>query len=368
MTSSGTHYRVFAVCAPGLEAPLADELRELLGKQKLQRRRGGMELRLPADGLWRLVHGSRLAEGVRVRLGDFQARHWDALAKGLGKLPSHAYVRGESDVRVTARKSKLIHTDAIRDRVTKALGIRQASATGTALKLWVRVVKDQVTISVDAAGPHLYRRGYRTHVGKAPLRETLAAALVRLASPPDAVSSVWDPFCGSGTVLLEAAQDRAGGWVRGADHVAAFTRWPSHSTQRYSAWCDAMDGEAPVGGSPLTLFGSDISADELTAAASNADRAGASVRWAEGDFDAVVDDVPEGSAVISNLPYGVRSGKHLSGVFRRFGAMLKRRPDLGPITVISGYRDFEAATGLQWEILADTDNRGLKVKVLKLSR
>lgn len=370
-----TSYAAFAVCAPGLEQTVLHELSELcptLSSPKI--RGGGVEFRVTIDGLWRVIHSSRLIEGLRVRVGSFTATHWTALADGMKRLPVHAYLprHERPQVRVTSKKSKLYHSDAVRERVEAALGV-VGEVGENPPQVWVRIVRDKVTVSVDAAGANFYRRGYRTHIGKAPLRETLAAAIVYMGlhTPPEVapVTALWDPFCGSGTVPIEAALMARGGWVREADAQLAFTRWPSHSVEQYEAW--QQTAEPPPSGTALTVYGSDHAPKEVEAARSNAERAGVSgdtTQFFEGDVAEAVTSIPQGAAIVTNAPYGLRVGGPLDAAFGRFGAVLKSRPDLGPVTVLAGYERFEAMTKLKWQRIAEFDNRGVKVRVLRRER
>ena len=363
-----TRYEIFAAVTPGLEAALSTELAELLPSASLRANRGGVSLRGDRESLWTLCAGSRLAETVRVRVGHFDARDFAALEAGLGRLPWSAYLARNAPVtvQVTARKSALYHSGAISDRVVRALD-RPVTAPGEGgCRVWVRLVKDRATISVDAGGGLLHRRGWRKDVVRAPLRETLAAACVRLAGLPSG-GVIWDPFCGSGTLLIEAGLMAVGAAAQQGREYA-FEGWPTHHDQVFARW-PGPRLPAPGG---LRVFGTDLKEDAIGAAQANSVRAGVSERctWLTGDFAAHTKAIPEGAAIVTNPPYGKRlgGGARLQSLFRRFGELLQSRHDLRTVVVLVGSRGFEAATGLPWDSLAEFSNRGTPTRLLRLRR
>jgi len=364
-----TSYEIFAAVTPGLELALAEELAELAPDATLHQRRGGVELRGAREVLWTVCAGSRLAETVRVRIGRFEARDFGALEAGLARLPWAAYLARDAsvDIQVTARKSALYHSGAVAERVDRALKRPLAAQEEGGTRIWIRLVKDRATVSVDAGGGLLHRRGWRRAVTRAPLRETLAAACVRLATLASE-QPVWDPFCGAGTVAIEAVlASRGGPAQRDRDH--AHRRWPTHDGDAYAAWRgEALAARASV----RRAIGSDVAAAAITAAEANAVSADvvSSCTWLAGDFEALLEAIPEGAAIVSNPPYGKRlaGGSALERVFTRFGELLTRRQDLGPVVLLVGARGFEAATGLSWRTIAEFSNRGTPTRLLRLER
>ncbi len=391
MSESATRFHAFVVVTPGAEEALTGELERLLPGTRVKRRGGGVELWVPREGLWTVAHWSRLASSVRVRVGAFEAARFEELEAGLGRLPWAAYVPEGAVARVdvVARKSALHHSRAIAERVGRVLeGRRGARPAGEGeepeARVYLRLDHDRVQVSVDATGAPLYRRGYRRHVGKAPLRETLAALLLTHAGWPGAGArepaaecppALWDPFCGSGTIPIEAAA-MALGRPAAVGRTFAFERWPTHDADAYAVWRTKLDVVARAaaggaGGCP-PVVGSDVDGRELDAATANARRAGVegAVRWVQGDFEAVSADIPQGTWIVTNPPYGKRStGRGPLGqrepvreTLRRFGALLRRRPDLR-VVALHPARGFESWTGLGWERLASVDNRGLATGV-----
>ena len=368
---STTSYQVFASITPGFEAALVEEVQLLRLCDHPARAHGGIECRLSLEELWRFALESRLAESLRVRIGRFRAPTFEALEKGARRLPWAAYLpRGvRPSVKVTCKRSALYHSTAVAQRVSLAIAERLCDERGDSAEelgnVFVRLNRDMATISVDATGELLHRRGYRRHVGKAPIRETLAAAGLWVGGLQE--RSIWDPFCGSGTILLEALALAAQRKQLG--RTFAFERWPTHSKERWDRFLEAADcAAAPT----IQTYGSDIDAAEIRAAEDNFRAAAyeSNVTLMTGDFAAVADQVPANVAVCTNLPYGHRVGreKGLRQLGRRLGQLLRQRTDLVDVVAFCGHRSFESDTGLDWELLVGCRNRGLPVRLLRLRR
>ena len=223
--SPSSRFQIFAPTAPGLESITAGELKSLgvRGRQEI----GGVAFGGDLDRIYQANLWLRTASRVVVRLGQFHASTFYELERRAKKLPWTDFLPGNGsvEVRVTCRKSKLYHSDAVAERVLAV--IAGVAPSGTEMKsrsfnpdedeeeyqgkggsglFIVRIVNDQCEISADSSGELLHRRGYRKEVAKAPLRETLAAAMV-LASGWDGRRGepLLDPLCGSGTIPIEAA-------------------------------------------------------------------------------------------------------------------------------------------------------------------
>jgi putative N6-adenine-specific DNA methylase len=185
----------------------------------------------------------------------------------------------------------------------------------------VRLREDECTVSIDSSGELLHRRGYRLATAKAPLRETLAAAML-LASGWDRTSPLVDPFCGSGTIPIEAAM-LALGIPPGAHRNFAFMKWPGFNEK---AWGEISNQPSAVSDIP-PILASDRDAGAIQMAIANAERAGVAehirfIQRAVSDLQA-----PTGPGwVVTNPPYGVRvsQGKDLRDLYARFGDVLRR--------------------------------------------
>ncbi len=342
-----TKYRVFAAVAPGLEQDAANELSELgLTPATMA---GGVRWASTAQQLWFALHHLRLPDNIRVRIARFEARDFATLEERLKRVPFHAYLAGApSDVRVTTKKSRLYHSDAIAERVRRA-----TDRPGTGARLYVRVDHDKVIVSVDASGEPLHKRGWDRKTAPAPLRETLAAGCLRAAAfGPD--QPIADPFCGAGTFLFEAAAARSQTPHR---RQFAMSTWPSLKNTEFPEF---LPGERSG-----VYFGSDRDAATLETARDNGQRLLPQTVWQLSD--ASVAAVPQGAGVITNLPYGKRLPTGLREALRAFGALISQRPDLGPIYAIDGSGKLESITGLAWETVRKFDNRGLRVRLLRYS-
>src|SRR6185437_1808815 len=202
---------LFAICAPGLERLAAREL-ESLSLTPHDITPGGVSFRGDVEAVWRANLWLRTASRVVVRLGSFRARALGELERRARDLPWDTVLPARCAVRVraTAHKSRLYHTAAIAERVAASITARVPGATfaGAAdaahALVIVRVAHDTCLLSADSSGDLLHRRGYRFQTAKAPMRETLAAAML-LASEWDGRAPLVDPFCGSGTIPIEAA-------------------------------------------------------------------------------------------------------------------------------------------------------------------
>jgi len=371
--SSATRYRIFVSVAPGLEALLQQELEALGLPDARAAGRGGVELRGDNRDLWRVLLCSRLAETARVRLGQpFKATRFEQLQRRAERLPWAAFfVRGAPlpRIRATCRGSRLYHSGAVELGIADMLR-RRLNAAGEVFDedlptVHARVVDDQVQLSVDASGERLHRRGYRTHVGDAPLRETLAAACLRAAGH-DGSRPLWDPFCGSGTICIEAAGMAAGCAPR-LSRRFALERWPTHDGEGFARFKASLEPERSLTSQPIV--GSDVDLRAVAAAQHNAAAAGleADLRFYSADIEAHADAVGQGSWIVTNPPFGRRlegSAPHCS-----LGAVLRRRPDLRPAFALmarSRVAAFVEQTGLPWEpVLAFTEG-GLAVQLLQV--
>jgi putative N6-adenine-specific DNA methylase len=317
---SAPRVSAFAVCTPGLEAVTRAELVRL-GVREPAIRRGGVSCSATWPQVWAMNLHLRTATRVLVRVARFPAHGFASLQRGLRRvdwsrwLPSGASLA----VSVSATGSRLHHLGAIEERVREVV----PSGDGSPQELYVRVVHDGVTVSLNSSGEPLYRRGWRLATAKAPMRETLAAALV-LSSGWDGRSPLIDPFCGSGTLVIEAAliSRRV---PPGRQRSFAFEEWPEFERDRWERLLAAADADVLVR-TPI-LLGSDRNAGAISAASENAARAGvadvATFRHAPvSDFL-----VPAGRGwVVTNPPYGLRLAHgDIRDLYDATRAVLRRR-------------------------------------------
>lgn len=396
--ASATRFQYFAVTAPGLESLLARELTAMGVDARIVR--GGVEGKLTQTELWNVHLRSTLAESVRIRLKAFEALDFLTLQRGLERLPWHAYMRrGDAfSVKVTCHKSRLFHSDAVAERVHNAIArvwnrsapqpdahsggrrptvravdeaLPSSESDASAQQIFVRLMRDEVTTSIDASGERLHRRGYRTHVEKAPLRETLAAAMVRLlAELGGDPTTLCDPFCGSGVLPLEWLRWRAGD-LPGADRTFAFEQWPIHATaawEKFRAEAIAACDAAPQGISHAVC--ADIDTKALSSARNNAISAGheRNVQFVLGDFKKTLKALPGAAAILTNPPYGVRLGtqKQAQTLYLDLDRVLSERVDLRPVVITCVDPAFQKRARLPWRKLAETEQGGLHLSLLGL--
>jgi putative N6-adenine-specific DNA methylase len=307
----------------------------------------------------------RTASRILVRLGAFHARTFAELERNAARLDWADFISdGCAAFRVTARKSRLFHTGAIAQRLAHAAGVElvaPAPATGVQLFI-VRGVRDEWTLSADSSGSHLHLRGYRQAVGKAPLRENLAAAMV-LASGWDSMSPLVDPFCGSGTIPIEAALI-ADGVAPGLNRDFAFLRWPQYK----SGW-DRLLSEAreKTRKEAAVVLGYDRDAGAVVSARANVERAGLAGR-VNFEQQAISHFEPPESRgwIVTNPPYGVRVGERraLRDLYARFGAVLRERCSGWRLAILSAAPELENALGLELQEMFRTTNGGIRVHLM----
>ncbi len=376
--ASGTRFELFASTALGLESIAAGELKTLglRGRQEI----GGVAFESDLDGLYQSNLSLRTASRVVVRLGRFHASTFYELERRAKKLPWEMFLpaTGPVKLRVTCRKSRLYHSDAVAERVLSVIskaasrvvevtgdgssdvrrdaehaeGTEHADEVdevetaprvdGGAQLFIVRIVHDEVEISADSSGELLHRRGYRQEIAKAPLRETLAAAMV-LASGWRSGEPLLDPMCGSGTIPIEAAMI-ARGIAPGLQRKFQFMHWPAFSEGRWNSLLEKARNS--VGRSSERIRGSDRDGGAVQAAVRNAERAGVAdtIEFGEGAISAAIaglEDVGNGSGwVLTNPPYGIRIGESedLRNLYASLGTGLKAKQGwrLGVLTTDTG--------------------------------
>lgn len=337
---------LFAVAQPGLEALVAAELAEL-GLGPARGVEGGVAFRGDAAALVAANLHLRTATRVLVRLAEFHAASFSELADGLAEVAWEKHARGGAPlrlaVRAAAHKSRLYHTGAVAERVQQAVAARLGAAvelvrrpedgedgpedsSGRAdMLVVVRLGRDRCTVSVDSSGEPLHRRGYRLATGKAPLRPTLAAALLAAAGwrPGE---PLLDPFCGSGTIAIEAALQTSGR-PAGALREFACARWPAlaGAYPALRAAAEALSrGTCREG--PVAVSASDRDPGAIEAARANARRAGVESAIALANRPFAGCEPPAASGLlVTNPPYGLRVGRArtLRDLYAHIGHALK---------------------------------------------
>ena len=228
----------FAGCIPGTESVLCEELREL-GFSSVRLNRGGIPFRGAWSEGWRACLESRIAQRIQLLLLRFPCPTQEALYDGVQSIDWNPYITHRQTLSVSAfcTSSTLRHSgfvalkakDAIVDRIRLQEGKRPSvDREDPDLRVFIYLANDKASVYLDLSGDALHRRGYRKQGGEAPLRETLAAALIGL-SGWDRRSPFMDPMCGSGTIAIEAAlwaANKAPGLTR---ERFGFERWANFS-------------------------------------------------------------------------------------------------------------------------------------------
>jgi putative N6-adenine-specific DNA methylase len=376
----------FAIAAPGLEQTVAAELGRLGIRAIIQP--GGVAWGGTLESVARANLWLRTASRVIVRVAEFHARSFPELERRARTLPWERFVPrgGAVRFRVTSRKSRLYHTGAIAERLGEAaarIGAvpapapSQASARAdagekdaddeTGAQLFVaRVIRDICTVSVDSSGALLHRRGYRQAVTKAPLRETIAAAMLLGSEWPGTVPLV-DPMCGSGTIPVEAALI-ARRIAPGVSRRFAFQRWPEFDASMWARLLsESREQELPR--APAAIRGSDRDAGAIAAAVANAERAavGADVELDRRPLSAVEPPVAsEPGWLVTNPPYGVRvaDAGALRDLYAALGNILRARFVAWTVALLSPGRPLEAQVGLKLRERFATLNGGIPVRLM----
>ncbi len=362
--------------APGLEPFTARELSRLFSEAAaFQPEPGGVTLRGGREALYRANLHLRTAGRILARLGmPFLARDFGELEQKAARLPwERCLAPGQPlALRVTCRKSKLYHSEAVAERILAAIAARLGRASlrlkpaeeesGNPPQLiLVRLAEDRCTVSADSSGELLHRRGYRLAGAKAPLRETLAAGML-LASGWDCAAPLLDPFCGSGTIPIEAAL-LARGLPPGLGRRFAFMDWPDFDADLWErVKNDRQTTERPL----PPILASDRDAGAIRMAQENAARAGVAdcVQFTCRAVSAL--EPPAGPGwVVTNPPYGrrVSAGKDLRGLYARFGDVLRARCPAWQVCILSGDPILLGQTRLPLDTSLGLLNGGLQVRL-----
>ncbi|MBX3270686.1 MAG: RNA methyltransferase [Sandaracinaceae bacterium] len=354
---------LFAACAPGLEPLLAAEL-AALGALDARPLAGGVAFRGHRRVLYRANLECGLATHVLVRLARFGADRFEALEAELAALPWERWLLPGAPrrVRASAHKSRLHHTGAIVERAERAIALRLGDAPQDdeerAVPIALRLVRDEVHVSLDTSGAPLHRRGYRTTSGPAPLREDLARALV-IVSGWDRASPLVDPLSGIGTIPIEAAL-YAEGRAPGAGRAFAFERT---ALLDEASWARVREASAAARREAPPILGRDADPRAIAASEANAARAGVTVRFEVATLRAAPAlDAPRG-AVVTHPPFGKRlgAGEDLAPLYRALGACAPRG---WALAILTADRRLGMRAGQDLATAFLTDAGGLKVRAL----
>ena len=374
-------FSAFAVTAPGIESICAAELGALGIEARTED--GGVAWTGDLESVARANLWLRTASRVLVRVAEFKAKAFFELELHAKRIPWEQYVAAGAKVhfRVTCRKSKLYHSDAVAERLAQSVKRRvrgaetandadsdESPASSDSQLFVVRLFHDVCTVSADSSGALLHFRGYRQELAKAPIRETLAAAML-LATEWRGDTAVADPMCGSGTIPIEAALI-ARRMAPGRSRSFSVQGWPIADGAMWKRLRDdARAGE--LARAPVPIFGADRDAGAIDAARANAERAGVSsdVAFVQQPISALRLEASK-SMVVTNPPYGVRVGEtpDLKNLYAQIGNVLRKQPNDWSFGMLSADPNLDRHTRLTLEERFRTRNGGIPVRFVTAQR
>jgi len=328
-------FLIVAKTFKGLEEVLAQELIEL-GANEVQLERRAVSFRGDKALLYRANFCLRTALRVLVPIATFKAKDTDALYEQLKKLSWGDYMNADSTFAIDAtvysenfRNSRFVTyrvKDAIADYwIERAHKRPNVDVENPDLRLNVHIAKEQVTLSLDSSGDSLHKRGYRVATTEAPISEVLAAGMLLLAGWKGQ-SDFYDPMCGSGTLLIEAAliaRNIAPGVFR---KEFGFERWPDFDAE---LWNDIYNDDSAERDFEHKIYGSDASFYALQQAMKNVKAAGVQkdVELKQVRVEELKDLHTDGAMVMLNPPYGERlaSNKDMEELYGKIGTALKHQ-------------------------------------------
>ena len=345
---------LFATAARGTEVALRDELRALRFR-RVRADRGGVHFEGDLVEAGRACLESRIAVRVLWKLGEHDVPNGEALYDAVRSLDFFPFLspRHTLAVSAVARDSALVHTqfiaqktkDAIVDQLRDRFGARPSvDLESPDVRVFVHIVRDHATTYLDVSGESLHRRGWRPRIGIAPLKETLAAALVRM-SGWDRERPFIDPMCGSGTLAIEADQMARGVAPNILRKRFGFERWASHEEETAKRMKDLRDAaRARVRPDGPDVQGSDHDARLIDLAQENGGAAGSRARFAVAPLSAL--QAEKGTTIVTNPPYGERL--EADDALHRAMADVLRAQSGCEIGILSGTPAIERAMGVRW--------------------
>ncbi|MEG0813326.1 MAG: class I SAM-dependent RNA methyltransferase [Clostridium sp.] len=348
-------FELIAPCHFGLESVLKKEIIDL-GYEITEVENGRVTFEGDAEAICRANVFLRTAERVLLKVGSFKAVTFDELFEATKALPWEHYLPKDGKCwvkKASSINSKLFSPSDIQSIMKKAIvrrmqseyGLERLPETGTEYPLRVFLYKDQVTVALDTSGESLHRRGYRQLTSKAPITETLAAALI-LLTPWNKDRILVDPFCGSGTFVIEAAMIAAN-MAPGMNRSFLSEEWSNLIPKKH--WYDAMDeaDEMVDCSVEVDIQGYDIDAEIIKAARENAKKAGVDhmIHFQQREVKDLSHPKKYGF-IITNPPYGERieEKKDLPALYTQIGERF-RALDSWSMYLITSYEDTERCIG-----------------------
>ena len=349
------NYTLVAPCFFGVEKMLAREIKNL-GYEIIKTEDGRVTYKTDEYGIARSNMYLRCAERVHLKVAEFEARTFDELFEGTKRINWAKYIPFGAQFpisKASSIKSKLYSTPDIQSIVKKAVveSLKKSYLETGLLKedkekypIYVFIHKDKVTLTIDTSGTALHKRGYRERANKAPIRETLAAAIMELV-PWRPGRTLVDPMCGSGTLLIEAA-------MKGINMAPGMNREfisESWRTMDKKIWWDVrreaygkLDEDTQ-----FKIYGYDIDEEALEIARENAEIAGVSdyIEFRYGDATEFSSDEEYGF-IVTNPPYGERleDTDTVKMLYKQLGYTFRKLKNWS-YYLITSYEDFENEFG-----------------------
>jgi putative N6-adenine-specific DNA methylase len=351
MTKADDVFEIFLVAAPGTEAGLlAEAKRRSFAKATLVA--GGVTIHGNWREVWRANLELRIPSKVLVRVGSFHVAHLAQLDKLARKFPWPKFLRKDVAISVetTCKKSKIYHAGAATQRIETALReeFKATISADAKLNIKARIENNLCTISIDSSGETLHKRGHKQAIGKAPMRENLAAYFLNQCGF-DGKEPVVDPMCGSGTFVLEAAEI-ASNLKPGRDREFAFELLKSFDAVEWQKM-RAKNEPQPTA---FKFYGSDRDEGAIRMSLANAEISGLShlTSFQPCAISNVLPppETPPGLVII-NPPYGTRIGdkKPLFALYAALGQTLKTHFKGWRVGIITTEKPLAIATGLEFE-------------------
>lgn len=348
-------YELIAPCHFGLEAVLKKEILDL-GYEISQVEDGKVTFLGDAEAICRANIFLRTTERILLKVGSFKATTFEELFQGTKALPWEEYIPQDGRFwvkKANSIKSKLfspsdiqsIMKKAMVDRMKQGYGVSVIPETGADYPVRVSLYKDIVTVALDTTGESLHKRGYRKLTSKAPIEETLAAALIML-TPWNKDRILVDPFCGSGTFPIEAAM-MAANMAPGMNRSFLSEDWKQIIPRK--CWYDAMDEAHKMVDDTVSvdIQGYDLDPEVIKAARANAELAGVAhmIHFQQRPV-AELSHPKKYGFLITNPPYGERieEKKNLPALYTQIGERFKAL-DSWSAFIITSYEDVEKYMG-----------------------
>ncbi len=360
----------YAITPIGFEQVAAAELADLTAHD-IRTGHGGVSFSGTMDTLFRVSLRARTLTRILLRLGEFRADTFPELFNKSRRLKWSQYFQESHAIEVKAQchASKLIHSGRVEETVLAAvcdkLGV-QAGGKGAKQSIYARFENNICTISIDASGERLDRRGYRLESGKAPLRESIAAGLLRW-SGWKADEALMAPMCGSGTFAIEAAC-MAEKNPAGLEHAFPFFTWHCFHEK---TWLRVRDKALQMQQTCASVIAaSDQSPDAVAISRRNAERAGVigSIVFEQADIRNLQPCCETPGLLIMNPPYGARIGGDIRGLYAEIGKVFRERFQGWRMLVICPDSGSERALGLAAGSVLSFTTGGKQVRAVLIGK